>query len=105
MLAYSTISQLGFMVAAVGLGGVVAGMFHMVTHAFFKACLFLSAGSVIHGCHHEQDMRLMGGPAQAHAGHLRVHARLHASRSPGIPFFAGFYSKDMILIAAASSER
>ncbi len=99
VLAYSTISQLGFMVAAVGLGGVVAGMFHMVTHAFFKACLFLCAGSVIHGCHHEQDMRKMGG--------LRKYmpitfACMLASTLAlaGIPLFSGFYSKDRIIMAA-----
>jgi NADH-quinone oxidoreductase subunit L len=99
VLAYSTISQLGFMVAACGLGGVVFGMFHMVTHAFFKACLFLCAGSVIHGCHHEQDMRKMGG--------LRkfmpvTFACMLASTLAiaGIPLFSGFYSKDEIIKSA-----
>jgi NADH-quinone oxidoreductase subunit L len=99
VLAYSTISQLGFMVAACGLGGVVFGMFHMVTHAFFKACLFLCAGSVIHGCHHEQDMRRMGG--------LRkfmpvTFACMLASTLAiaGIPLFSGFYSKDEIIKTA-----
>jgi NADH-quinone oxidoreductase subunit L len=99
VLAYSTISQLGFMVAACGLGGVVFGMFHMVTHAFFKACLFLCAGSVIHGCHHEQDMRKMGG--------LRkfmpvTFACMLASTLAiaGIPLFSGFYSKDEIVKSA-----
>jgi NADH-quinone oxidoreductase subunit L len=99
VLAWSTISQLGFMVAAVGLGGVVAGMFHMVTHAFFKACLFLSAGSVIHGCHHEQDMRNMGGVRK----YMPVtYACMLASTIAiaGIPFFSGFYSKDMIILRA-----
>jgi len=97
VLAYSTISQLGFMVAAVGLGGWVAGMFHMVTHAFFKACLFLSAGSVIHGCHHEQDMRLMGGLR----GKMPITFACMAVCTfaiSGIPLFSGFYSKDMILM-------
>ena len=61
VLAYSTVSQLGFMVAAVGMGAYVAGIFHLVAHAFFKALLFLGAGSVIHAMHHEQDMRNMGG--------------------------------------------
>jgi NADH-quinone oxidoreductase subunit L len=61
VLAYSTVSQLGFMFLAVGVGAYGVAIFHVVTHAFFKACLFLSAGSVIHGCHHEQDMRRMGG--------------------------------------------
>jgi NADH-quinone oxidoreductase subunit L len=97
VLAYSTISQLGFMVAAVGLGGWVAGMFHMVTHAFFKACLFLSAGSVIHGCHHEQDMRLMGGLRRYMPVTFACMAICTFAIS-GIPLFAGFYSKDMILM-------
>ena len=97
VLAYSTISQLGFMVAAVGMGGWVAGMFHMVTHAFFKACLFLSAGSVIHGCHHEQDMRLMGGLRSKMPITFACMAICTFAIS-GIPLFAGFYSKDMILM-------
>ena len=63
VLAYSTISQLGYMFAAVGLGAYVAGIFHLVTHAFFKALLFLGAGSVIHGLNGEQDLRKMGGLA------------------------------------------
>ena len=99
VLAYSTISQLGFMVAAVGLGGLTAGMFHMTTHAFFKACLFLCAGSVIHGCHHVQDMRVMGG--------LRKYmpvtfwcTLICTLAIAGVPFFSGFYSKDMIILAA-----
>ena len=96
MLAYSTISQLGFMVAAVGCGGVVAGMFHMVTHAFFKSCLFLSAGSVIHGCHHEQDMRKMGGLRKMMP--LTFAAMLISTLAiAGVPLFSGFYSKDMII--------
>jgi len=61
ILAYSTISQLGYMMAGLGLGGVAVGIFHLITHAFFKALLFLGAGSVIHGCHEEQDIRRMGG--------------------------------------------
>jgi NADH-quinone oxidoreductase subunit L len=98
VLAYSTISQLGFMVTAVGLGGVVAGMFHMVTHAFFKACLFLSAGSVIHGCHHEQDMRRMGGLRRTMPVTF-VCMTVCTLAISGAPFFAGFYSKDQILLA------
>ena len=61
ILAYSTVSQLGYMMAGLGVGGVAVGMFHLITHAFFKALLFLGAGSVIHGCHEEQDIRKMGG--------------------------------------------
>src|SRR5581483_5383102 len=61
VLAYSTCSQLGYMMLALGVGGWVAGLFHLLTHAFFKALLFLCSGSVIHGCHHEQDLRKMGG--------------------------------------------
>ena len=99
VLAYSTISQLGFMVAAVGLGGVVAGMFHMVTHAFFKACLFLCSGSVIHGCHHEQDMRKMGGLRKMMP--VTFACMLVSTLAiAGIPFFAGFYSKDLIVLKA-----
>jgi len=98
VLAWSTISQLGFMVAAIGLGSVTAGLFHMVTHAFFKACLFLSAGSVIHGCHHEQDMRLMGGLWRKMP--ITFACMLTCTLAiAGIPLFSGFYSKDMILMA------
>src|SRR5205807_9983119 len=61
VLAYSTVSQLGYMMLALGVGGWVAGLFHLMTHAFFKALLFLCSGSVIYGCHHEQDMLRMGG--------------------------------------------
>ncbi len=98
VLAYSTISQLGFMVTAVGLGGVVAGMFHMTTHAFFKACLFLSAGSVIHGCHHVQDMRLMGGLRKKMP--ITFACMLVCTLAiAGVPLFSGFYSKDKIIQA------
>jgi NADH-quinone oxidoreductase subunit L len=103
VLAYSTISQLGFMVAAVGLGGVVAGMFHMVTHAFFKACLFLCAGSVIHGCHHEQDMRKMGGLRKMMP--ITFGCMLVSTLAiSGIPLFSGFYSKDMIILQAVENS-
>jgi NADH-quinone oxidoreductase subunit L len=99
VLAYSTISQLGFMVAAVGLGGVVPGMFHMTTHAFFKACLFLCAGSVIHGCHHEQDMRNMGGLRKFMP--ITFACMLVSTLAiAGIPLFSGFYSKDKIIMQA-----
>ncbi len=99
ILAYSTISQLGYMMAGLGLGGVAVGMFHLITHAFFKALLFLGAGSVIHGCHEEQDIRRMGG--------LRVDMPLTFATYAigmlalcGFPFFSGFWSKDGILDAA-----
>jgi len=101
VLAYSTISQLGFMVAAIGCGalGLVAGLFHMVTHAFFKACLFLSAGSVIHGCHHEQDMRKMGGLRKKMP--ITFACMLICTLAiAGMPLFSGFYSKDRIIAAA-----
>lgn len=98
VLAYSTISQLGFMVASVGLGGLMPGMFHMTTHAFFKACLFLSAGSVIHGCHHVQDMRLMGGLRKKMP--ITFACMLVCTLAiAGIPLFSGFYSKDKIIQA------
>ena len=81
MLAYSTVSQLGYMFLAVGTGAYVAPIFHMVTHAFFKALLFLGSGSVIHGMHDEQDMRKMGKLAQVHADHRAdVHHRLAGDR-------------------------
>ena len=99
VLAWSTISQLGFMVAAVGLGHVTAGMYHMTTHAFFKACLFLSAGSVIHGCHHMQDMRLMGG-LRRKMPVTYICMLVCTLAIAGFPFFSGFYSKDQILLAA-----
>jgi len=100
ILAYSTVSQLGYMMAGLGLGGVAVGMFHLITHAFFKALLFLGAGSVIHGCHEEQDIRRMGG--------LRADLPLTFATYAigmlalcGFPiFFSGFWSKDGILEAA-----
>ena len=99
VLAYSTISQLGFMFLAIGSGAYVAAVFHMVTHAFFKALLFLGSGSVIHGMHDEQDMRKMGG--------LRKYMPITAATFivgwlaiAGIPPFSGFWSKDDILLAA-----
>jgi NADH-quinone oxidoreductase subunit L len=99
VLAYSTISQLGYMFLAVGSGAYVAALFHMVTHAFFKALLFLGAGSVIHGMHDQQDMKKMGALRKLMpitAGTFIVGWLAIA----GIPPFAGFWSKDDILSAA-----
>jgi NADH-quinone oxidoreductase subunit L len=99
VLAYSTISQLGYMMLALGIGGWVAGLLHLLTHAFFKALLFLCSGAVIYGCHHEQDMRKMGGlypkmPITALTMLVGVFA------IAGVPLFAGWYSKDAILAEA-----
>jgi NADH-quinone oxidoreductase subunit L len=96
VLAYSTISQLGYMILALGVGGWVAGLFHLITHACFKALLFLGSGSVIHGCHGEQDIRKMG----------RLHGKMPITSITfliatlaiaGVPPLSGFYSKDAIL--------
>ncbi len=78
VIAYSTCSQLGYMFVALGAGAYSAGIFHLFTHAFFKALLFLGAGSVIHAMHHEQDMRNMGGLRQEDPGHLLDDADRHA---------------------------
>ena len=99
VLAYSTCSQLGLMFLALGLGGWVAGLLHLLTHAFFKALLFLGAGSVIHACHHVQDMRQMGGlrrkmPITAWTMLVGVLA------ISGIPLLSGWYSKERILTQA-----
>jgi NADH-quinone oxidoreductase subunit L len=103
VLAYSTVSQLGYMFLAVGTGAYVAAVFHMVTHAFFKALLFLGAGSVIHGLHDEQDMRRMG--------QLRTYLPVTAATFivgwlaiAGVPPFAGFWSKDDILLFALADS-
>jgi NADH-quinone oxidoreductase subunit L len=104
VLAYSTVSQLGFMFLAIGSGAYVAAIFHMITHAFFKALLFLGSGSVIHGMHHEQDMRKMGA--------LRVAMPVTAFTFiigwlaiAGVPPFAGFWSKDEILLYVYADNR
>jgi NADH-quinone oxidoreductase subunit L len=96
VLAYSTISQLGYMFAAVGVGAYAAGIFHLVTHAFFKALLFMGAGSVIHGLGGEQDLRRMGGLAPRMLV-TTVTFLVGAIGLAGIPPFAGFFSKDEIL--------
>ena len=99
VIAYSTCSQLGYMFVALGVGAYSAGVFHLFTHAFFKALLFLGAGSVIHAMHHEQDMRNMGG--------LRKYIPLTAAAMTigtlaltGFPLFAGYFSKDAIIESA-----
>ncbi|MCB1192751.1 MAG: NADH-quinone oxidoreductase subunit L [Leptospiraceae bacterium] len=96
VLAYSTVSQLGYMFLAMGVGAYTAGMFHLMTHAFFKALLFLGSGSVIHAMHHEQDMRNMGNLK----GYMKVTLitfLLGTLAISGIPPFSGFFSKDLIL--------
>ena len=101
VLAYSTISQLGYMMAALGLGaaGYTAAIFHLLTHAFFKSLLFLGSGSVIHGCHDQQDIRKMGGLAKKMpVTYLTFWAGTLALA--GFPLFSGFFSKDEILLAA-----
>src|SRR3954451_16318246 len=112
VLAYSTVRQLGFMFIGVGVGAYWAGVFHLMTHAFFKACLFLGSGSVIHGMHaveHDevavQDMRNMGGLRRV------MPTTAWTYRIPGfaitaapIPFFAGFWSKDEILWRAFTTD-
>jgi NADH-quinone oxidoreductase subunit L len=103
VLAYSTISQLGYMFAAAGLGAYASAIFHLVTHAFFKALLFLGAGSVIHGLHGEQDLRRMGGLAPRMIATALTMA-VGTAALAGLPPFAGFFSKDEIL-ATAFHER
>lgn len=104
VLAYSTVSQLGFMFLAIGSGAYVAAIFHMVTHAFFKALLFLGSGSVIHGMHHEQDMRRMGALRKVMpiTGFTFIIGWLAIA---GVPPFAGFWSKDEILLYAFANNR
>jgi NADH-quinone oxidoreductase subunit L len=101
VLAYSTLSQLGYMILAMGIGSWVGGLFHLITHAFFKALLFLGSGSVIHAAHHEQELPEYGGlirriPVTGVTFGIAVLA------IAGTPFFSGFYSKDMILSHAAA---
>ncbi len=103
VLAYSTVSQIGFMVAAVGVGGYVAAVFHLMTHAFFKACLFLGAGSVIHALHHEQDIRKMGA-LKKKLKVTRWSFLISCLAIAGIPLFSGFFSKDEILFTAFTTS-
>ena len=104
VLAYSTISQLGYMFLAMGVGAFSAGIFHLMTHAFFKALLFLGSGAVIHAMHDEQDIRKMGGLKE----YLPITFKtflIGAIAIAGIPPFAGFFSKDEILWKTFSSEQ
>ncbi|HSM91891.1 MAG TPA: proton-conducting transporter membrane subunit [Anaeromyxobacteraceae bacterium] len=103
VLAYSTVSQLGFMFIGVGIGSYWAGVYHLLTHAFFKATLFLGSGSVILGCHHEQDMRKMGGLKKFMP--ITRWTYLYACIAiAGFPIANGFYSKDEILWKAFTSR-
>ena len=102
VLAYSTVSQLGYMFLAMGVGAYAAGIFHLVTHAFFKACLFLGSGSVIHAMGGEQDMRKMGG-LRRHLPATSTTFIVATLAIAGIPPLAGFFSKDEILWQAFSS--
>ena len=99
VLAYSTVSQLGLMFLALGLGAYEVAVFHVITHAFFKACLFLGSGSVIHALHGEQDMRNMGGLKKV-MGVTFLTFLLSSLAISGIPPFSGFFSKDEILMVA-----
>jgi NADH-quinone oxidoreductase subunit L len=102
VLAYSTVSQLGFMFLGCGVGAFASGLFHVMTHAFFKGLLFLGAGSVIHAMHEEQDMRRMGG-LRNHIHGTYETMLLATIAIAGIPPFAGFWSKDEILASAVKS--
>ncbi|MEA9413793.1 NADH-quinone oxidoreductase subunit L [Flavobacterium sp. PL02] len=99
VLAYSTVSQLGLMFLALGLGAYEVAVFHVITHAFFKACLFLGSGSVIHALHGEQDMRKMGGLRKAMPVTF-ITMLVSSLAISGVPLFSGFFSKDEILLTA-----
>ena len=99
VLAYSTVSQLGYMVLGLGVGAYSAALFHLVTHAFFKACLFLGSGAIIHAMHHEQDMRWMGG-LRKHMPWTFATFTLATLALAGLPLTSGFMSKDAILAGA-----
>ncbi len=100
VLAYSTVSQLGYMVLALGMGAYTAGMFHLFTHAFFKACLFLGAGSVSHACHHSFDMKSDMGGLRKYMPKTFWTFMIGTGALMGIPPLAGFWSKDEILVGA-----
>ncbi len=104
VIAYSTCSQLGYMFVGLGVGGYSLGIFHLFTHAFFKALLFLGAGSVIHAMHHEQDMRHMGGLAKKIPFTFWM-MTIGTLALTGFPLTAGFFSKDAIIEASYASDR
>ncbi|MEK8048162.1 NADH-quinone oxidoreductase subunit L [Ideonella margarita] len=103
VVAYSTLSQLGYMTVALGVSAYNVAVFHLMTHAFFKALLFLAAGSVIIGMHHDQDIRNMGG-LRKHMPITWITSLLGSLALIGTPFFAGFYSKDSIIEAVGASH-
>ncbi|MDY1547811.1 NADH-quinone oxidoreductase subunit L [Luteibacter sahnii] len=104
VIAYSTLSQLGYMTVALGVSAYSGAVFHLMTHAFFKALLFLGAGSVIMGMHHEQDMRYMGG-LRKYMPVTWITMWIGSLALAGTPFFSGFYSKDAIIEAVGESHR
>jgi NADH-quinone oxidoreductase subunit L len=101
VLAYSTLSQLGYMILALGIGSYVGGLFHLITHAFFKALLFLGSGSVIHAAHHEQEMPEYGGLIRK-IPITGITFAVAVLAIAGTPFLAGYYSKDLILAHAGA---
>jgi NADH-quinone oxidoreductase subunit L len=103
VLAYSTVSQLGYMFLGLGVGAYTGAVFHVMTHAFFKALLFLGAGSVIHAMHHEQDIRKMGG-LRKHLPVTHITFLIGCLAIAGIPPLSGFFSKDEILMGAYTSK-
>ena len=104
VIAYSTLSQLGYMTVALGVSAYTGAVFHLMTHAFFKALLFLGAGSVIIAMHHEQDMRYMGG-LRKYMPITWITMWIGSLALCGVPFFSGFYSKDAIIEAVGESHR
>lgn len=103
VIAYSTCSQLGYMFVALGVGAYSAGVFHLFTHAFFKALLFLGAGSVIHAMHHEQDMRYMGG-LRKYIPFTALAMTIGTLALTGFPYTAGYFSKDAIIESSYASH-
>jgi NADH-quinone oxidoreductase subunit L len=103
VVAYSTLSQLGYMTVALGASAYSVAVFHLMTHAFFKALLFLAAGSVIMGVHHNQDIRWMGG-LRKYMPITWITSLIGSLALIGTPFFAGFYSKDSIIEVVAESH-